>query len=156
MRSDATKPFGISPESEKLLLVQQIWDDLSGSDSIPLPDWAITERCVDEMKCSTMLSLARRTLRSLTEFGNGGMARTARFHPRFDEDVIRDAIWTRHANPGSVQTLRIDRIRPITELIGDAERRQIVIRSAIAGRCNRFPHDNSARLNARRDSTVRR
>jgi putative addiction module component (TIGR02574 family) len=31
------------PEAEKLLLVQQIWDDLSASDSIPLPDWAITE-----------------------------------------------------------------------------------------------------------------
>lgn len=39
------------PESEKLLLVQQIWDDLSGSDSIPLPDWAIKEamRRRDEM-----------------------------------------------------------------------------------------------------------
>ena len=39
------------PDAEKLLLVQQIWDDLSGSDSIPLPDWAITEakRRRDEM-----------------------------------------------------------------------------------------------------------
>jgi putative addiction module component (TIGR02574 family) len=39
------------PDAEKLMLVQQIWDDLSGSDSIPLPDWAITEakRRRDEM-----------------------------------------------------------------------------------------------------------
>ena len=39
------------PDAEKLLLVQQIWDDLSGSDSIPLPDWAIAEakRRRDEM-----------------------------------------------------------------------------------------------------------
>ena len=39
------------PDAEKLLLVQQIWDDLSGSESIPLPDWAITEakRRRDEM-----------------------------------------------------------------------------------------------------------
>lgn len=31
------------PEAEKLLLVQRIWDDLSGSDSIPVPDWAVDE-----------------------------------------------------------------------------------------------------------------
>jgi putative addiction module component (TIGR02574 family) len=31
------------PEAEKLLLVQQIWDSLSGSDSIPVPNWAIDE-----------------------------------------------------------------------------------------------------------------
>ena len=39
------------PDAEKLLLVQRIWDDLSGSDSIPLPDWAIAEanRRRDEM-----------------------------------------------------------------------------------------------------------
>lgn len=45
------------PESEKLLLVQQIWDDLSGSDSIPLPDWAIEEakRRRDEMLAEPQL-----------------------------------------------------------------------------------------------------
>ena len=31
------------PDDEKLLLVQQIWDDLASSDSLPLPDWAIME-----------------------------------------------------------------------------------------------------------------
>ena len=38
-------------ESEKLLLVQQIWDDLAASNNIPLPNWLVTEaqRRRDEM-----------------------------------------------------------------------------------------------------------
>jgi putative addiction module component (TIGR02574 family) len=38
-------------ESDKLLLVQRIWDDLAASDSIPLPEWLVSEarRRRDEM-----------------------------------------------------------------------------------------------------------
>jgi hypothetical protein len=31
------------PELDKLLLVQRIWDDLALSDTIPLPDWLVSE-----------------------------------------------------------------------------------------------------------------
>jgi len=38
-------------EPDKLLLVQRIWDDLASSDTIPLPDWLVSEtrRRRDEM-----------------------------------------------------------------------------------------------------------
>lgn len=38
-------------ELDKLLLVQRIWDDLAASETIPLPDWLVseTQRRRDEM-----------------------------------------------------------------------------------------------------------
>ncbi len=38
-------------EVDKLLLVQRIWNDLAASDTIPLPDWLVSEvqRRRDEM-----------------------------------------------------------------------------------------------------------
>ena len=62
------------PDAEKLLLVQQIWDDLSGSESIPLPDWAITEakRRRDEMLADPKLGKTRaEVIRRIQEWRDG-------------------------------------------------------------------------------------
>ena len=68
------------------------------------------------------------------------MARTARFHPLFDEDVIRDATWyeTKETGLGVDFTHRIE--SAILELLGDPERRSDRHYGLRYWPVERFPH----------------
>ena len=84
------------PVADKMLLVQRIWDDLSSTaDTVPLPQWALSEasRRRDEMWL-TRLTLGSE--RPTTKFGHastiGEMARSVRYNPDFDTDVIDSTI----------------------------------------------------------------
>lgn len=62
------------PDDEKLLLVQRIWDDLAGSGSLPVPEWAITEanRRKSEMIADPRLGMTHEEVtRRIADWRNG-------------------------------------------------------------------------------------
>lgn len=63
------------PAAEKMLLVQHIWDDLASSaDSVPLPQWALSEaaRRRDEMRADATIGKTHEEVwKRVDEWRNG-------------------------------------------------------------------------------------
>ena len=77
--------------ADKLCLVERIWDDLAAEATpLPLPDWALTEaaRRRDELPHSE-----RHTKRFGSALTIHAMARSIRYHPLFESDVLNAAEW---------------------------------------------------------------
>jgi hypothetical protein len=68
------------------------------------------------------------------------MARTARFHPLFDEDVIRDATWYEMKESGLGVDFTHHIESAIVELLGDPERRSDRHYGLRYWPVGRFPH----------------
>ncbi|WP_390889031.1 type II toxin-antitoxin system RelE/ParE family toxin [Rhodopirellula halodulae] len=91
------------------------------------------------MRCSLIRSLARPT----TRFGNGstnhGMARSLRYHPLFDSDVLNAAEWYDNRQT-KLGTDFVSRVRiAVDSLIADPERRTSIDYGVRYWPVERFP-----------------